>query len=40
MPVQELPQLIERAQLIGQRAAVRELMAQVQAKLQNSETPD
>lgn len=29
MPVQQLPQLIERAQAIGQRAAVRELAEQV-----------
>jgi len=31
MPVQALPQFIERAQVIGQRAAVRELTAPVQA---------
>jgi Uma2 family endonuclease len=40
MPVQQLPQFIERSQEIGQRAAVRELTAQVEAKLRGSETTD
>ncbi|MGD1862474.1 MAG: Uma2 family endonuclease [Leptolyngbyaceae cyanobacterium] len=36
MPVQELPNFIERAQMIGQRAAVRELTARVKAILASS----
>jgi Uma2 family endonuclease len=37
MPVQRLPQFIERAQEIGQRAAVRELTEQVRQAMENSE---
>ncbi|MEM6836698.1 MAG: Uma2 family endonuclease [Cyanobacteria bacterium P01_C01_bin.120] len=36
MPVQELPNFIERAQMVGQRAAVRELTARVKAILASS----